>query len=71
MPDAPVYVLGIGATHLRAWCRDGILIVFGDTVDDNRLRRTVLDAVRAPVRMHRLSDIDVRRVAAERPRGRR
>ncbi len=59
IPDAPVRVLGSDVRNLRALCREGVLVLAGDAVDLDRLRSTVLDAVRAPVRLHRLSAIDV------------
>ncbi|WP_349536558.1 FAD-dependent monooxygenase [Rhodococcus rhodochrous] len=58
MPDAPVRVAGSDARNLRALCRDGVLVLAGAGVDTDRLRATVLDAVRVPVRLHRIDAID-------------
>lgn len=58
VPDAPVHVSG-SADHLRALCRDGLLVLFGDAVDEKSLRDAALGAIRAPIRTCRLSTIDV------------
>ncbi|NDK92077.1 FAD-dependent oxidoreductase [Gordonia desulfuricans] len=58
IPDAPIRVPGAGP-NLRSLCRDGILALAGSGVDLEGLRASLLDAVRAPVRVHRLADIDV------------
>ncbi|QHG85480.1 pentachlorophenol monooxygenase (plasmid) [Rhodococcus rhodochrous] len=58
IPDAPVRVAGSTASNLRAFCRDGVLVLAGAAVDTHLLRATVLKAVRAPVRLHRIDTID-------------
>ncbi|GGG48769.1 oxidoreductase [Kocuria dechangensis] len=58
MPDVPVTVPGIRADRIRELARYGILLLTGPEVDTESVRRTALDAITSPLRIHRLEDID-------------
>jgi pentachlorophenol monooxygenase/3-(3-hydroxy-phenyl)propionate hydroxylase len=58
MPDVPVTVPGIRADRIRELARYGILLLTGPEVDTEAVRRTALDAITSPLRIHRLEDVD-------------
>lgn len=58
VPDAPISVPGSAATRLRAIARDGFLLLCGEAVDVGDVRTAALAATHAPVRIHRIADID-------------
>ncbi|BAH51581.1 FAD-dependent monooxygenase [Rhodococcus opacus] len=58
LPDAPVTLHG-GGTRLRAIARHGILLLVADGVDVDAIRGAALGAVHTPIRLVRLSEIDI------------
>ena len=65
LPDVPVAVPGIAADRVRELARFGILLLTGPAVDQELVRGTALAAIRSPLRLHAIADIDTTGKLAE------